>query len=192
MKWLFRSFVFVAAFLVGVIAYAFTIPSSGLSHCTFDIPLGKDLIHDELRTTAPRPRGISVLYAGLTSDDEDDSAPMLSFVIVNGSFQTKTYASKSPWRPTPLLTANGKDLPKEVLSCGNEKVPETFYILPGTSAEVYVHPGHFLERPRKSADITAGFYLSTPSEASTELYTSEKFHLPEEFRNAIGSVDGFR
>lgn len=179
MKWLFRSFVFVAAFLFGVIAYAFTVPN-GLSNCTFDVSPDRALIGDSM-ITAPRPRGISVLYAGLDYD-RSDSPPRLRFVILNGSDLPVTYSAHFPTGAFPILTANGRELPQTLL-CGTGT--KTYYIGPGSSAEVNISASQFHERPRKSDDVTVGFRLISPYYGSTYLYTSEKFRLPEEFRNAI-------
>ncbi len=181
MKWAERLFVFAAATFIGLAAAAMFSGSrsSGLSDCV--ITLGGIASNDTGSKTAPSPVGIRVTYAGVDRDP-DDSEPRLRFVIYNGLTRPISYRSYRPDTLTPRLKANGDDLHSSS-DCGIGM--QTFNILPGGSAEIHVYKYRFVERPGKTDQITASFYLKPAFANEFETHTSEPFLLPDEFRESI-------
>lgn len=181
MKWIARLFVFAAAMFLGMAAAAVFsgFGRSGLFDCTF--PIQPTAVYETGSKFAPVPAGIRVMYAGVDRDP-DDSELRLKFVIYNGLTRVVSYRSHRPDTPTPQLTANGVDLHGR-MDCGTGM--QNFNILPGESAEIHVYKYRFVERPGKSDQITAGFYLKPALANEFETHTSEPFLLPDEFRESI-------
>lgn len=171
MKWIARVFVFTVMFLGGIAAASSLPSTSGLANCVVRLP--RTVLQEPI--AAPRPKGVIVMYAGWM-EDAITGEPMLRFVIYNGSGQPITYSAKSPESPFPEIAANRRKM-RGLVGCGNGI--QTFAISPGSSAEVHVYLHQFLERPRKSDDVTVGFYLRTGLDKDSQVYTSQPFLLPD-------------
>ncbi len=183
MNWIARLLVFAAAMSLGMIAAAVFsgFGSSGLSNCIINV---RGTAPDSGFKTAPSPKGIRVVYAGVDRNHYDSEA-RLKFVIYNGLSYPVSYRSHQPDSPSPTLKANGVNI-RNLLDCGTSM--QNFSILPGESAEVHVYNHRFTERPRKADTITAGFYLKPAFAKEYETHTSEPFLLPEEFRESIKPI----
>lgn len=176
MKWLARSFVFVLSALTGLVAASVVTPG-GLSDCVVQFETA-----DVETAYSLAPSGIRVMYSGWEYENPDVQ-PVLKFVIHNGLTVPIEYTAYDPEGPLPLIYANEKLISRDGWECGVGL--RQFRILPGGSAEVREYPSDLLRRPGKKETVTVGFYLGPVLERYEDLYTSEPFQLPTEFREAI-------
>ena len=99
----------------------------------------------------------------------------------NGSDSTLSYRAHSPQTPFPEVSINGRK-PGFGFRCGTGMTEHM--IPPGGVAEVQIGYWDYLEKPSSGSIMQVGFYLNTASDAKAELYSSDPFTLPEEFRRS--------
>ena len=182
MKWVKYIGIFVGTFVIGTAAVLVARPN-GLNNCVVDLEAGDN---DGARANAPSPTGITVMYAGLVQSI--NGTFMLKVIIHNGLGIEISYPARSPHFPVPRLTVNGRKLPRPK-ERGNRV--QIYDIPPGRSAEVYVYPQEFLERPRGSDRITVGFYATAEESSEDVPVVSAPFLLPDEFRKGIRGVRSY-
>lgn len=182
MKWLGRFLGFSLALSVGMAAaWVGPLFSERLVVPDLTEPVSRK---DARPASAVSPSGLTVAYAGLHSDT--DGTLYLKFVAYNGLYRPVTYTAHSAEGPSVSLRAIDGELPP-LGRCGTGV--QTFYILPGRSAEFHVAAYEFLKLPKKSDQIAAGFYLNPALTEEYGPYYSEPFSLPEEFRALIRDRD---
>src|SRR5687768_7325118 len=177
MKWISRSFVFAVALMLGGSAVSIVSMFNG------ETPYPDISVYDPSLTnshSAITPDGIKVMYAGWERGKAE--GPYLKFIIYNGLDQPITYAGYGPMYPIVEIGINGYF--DRIWECQNGT--EHFNIEPRGLVEVYVDRYEFYEkRPRKTDRTTVEFYLWTAPDGETEIYTSEPFLLPDDFRDKI-------
>jgi hypothetical protein len=177
MKWLARFSIFFLSLTVGLLVAA-------LSSLTWQQPiLVTDLVRQESepQQSAKPPTGIKVMYEGWETATAT-TVPSLKFVIHNGTFLPISYAAHTSEGPWPMIRIDGKEQ-EPIFGCGTGI--QTFYILPGASAEVIITPDDFTGLPAKGQTVSAGFYLRRLAADNVDVHFSEAFLLPDEFRQEI-------
>ncbi len=167
MKWFARLLVFGVALSVGVLAatvwWAFILSADSDRH----------LISCAMPLAPPAETGLKVTFEGF-----DRSEYLLRFRIYNGLDRPVKYLAHSPSAPFPRFKFNGA-VPQHTFTCGTGI--QTFYISPGTSAEVTVSRYDFGELPKKGDMINVGYYLDATPYDKFEIYYADGFLVPEEF-----------
>jgi hypothetical protein len=176
MNWLGRFLAFALAVLVGMAAaWVGLLFSERLVVPDLNEPVSWT---DAEPTSAVSPSGITVAYAGLHSDA--DSTLYLKFIVHNGLYRPVTYGAHFAEGPFVRLKANGEELPA-LGRCGTGI--ETFYILPGRSAEFHVAAYEFLKLPKKNDRVAAGFYLKPALTEEYGPYYLSRSHCPRSFES---------
>jgi hypothetical protein len=177
MKWLGGVFIFVASF---VLAISFTGLVTLLGRETLRNSDHGLAVIPESDRVVNGPKGVRIMYAGW-EPATDTTVSSIRLVIYNGTLLPVSYSAHAPENLWPELRINGREQ-APIYGCGTGI--QTFYILPGRSAEVIITPNDFTEIPASGSQITAGFYLQSLG-SDHSIYTSEPFNLPEEFRRSI-------
>ena len=181
MKWLGRIFVFAACFLaglsltlvIGYVALLLASPASPASEAPTD------------SQPSYSARGIQISYVGWKRSEDDSDSGRIRLAVYNGLLQPVRYYAHDPKNVWPSITINEKEIEK-IFGCGTGI--QTFYILPGETVEFEVSTFRFTQTPKAGDRTRVGFYLRPLTSDKSEVYYSEPFVLPEEFRQEIANM----
>lgn len=175
MKWIGRGLAFAVCLAAGL-ALVFVLDAISLS-----VAKAVTKANSIPATTQAAPSGLHISYIGWKRDDAGPSA-RIKVAVYNGLFQPVAYSAHDPGTPSPRIRINGNEI-QPLLSCGTGI--KTFWILPGQTVEFEVGSLYFTRTPRPGDNISVGFYFKPVTSSEYQIFYSEPFLIPEEFRQAI-------